>query len=432
MYELTTLDNGLRVLTVPMPHVQSVSLGFFLGVGSRYETEALAGASHFVEHMLFKGTARRPTARDIAEAIEGRGGVFNASTGLESTLYWAKVAADHLPEALDVLSDMLLAATFEPVEMEKERAVIVEEITYSLDRPDSLVQSLVNELQWPHHALGRDVAGTRESVAGLSREALLAYLDAHYRPGRTVLGLAGHVTHAEALDLAEAHLGTWPADNGLRRGEKLASSSGYEPAPPNHTGPNLHVEPRDVEQAHLNFSFTAVSRQDPDRFVLSLLNVLLGEGMRSRLFQEVRERLGLAYSVDSYVSTYADTGALGVYAGVAADRVEASIRAILGELDRLRQEPVPKDELDKAREFVKGRLALSLEDSFTVAAWYARQQILGPEVLDPEEVIARFEAIEPGDVQRLARKIFDEERLNLAIVGPLGANDDRFRRAVHL
>ena len=422
MYELSTLDNGLRVLTVTMPHVQSVSAGFFLGVGSRYESAALAGASHFVEHMLFKGTARRPTARDIAEAIEGRGGVFNASTGLETTLYWAKAAASHLPETLDVLSDMLLGPTFDPLEMEKERAVIGEEIAYSLDVPDSLVQILVNQLQWPDHPLGRDIAGTRQSVTGLGREALLAYLSAHYRPNRTILGLAGQVRHNEALALARSYLADWQA----------AGPSDYEPAPPDHNGPSLHVEYREVEQAHLNFSFTSVSRLDPDRFVVQLLNVLLGEGMRSRLFQEVREHLGLAYSVDSYISLYQDAGAFGIYAGVAADRLAESIRAILGELDRLCQEPVSQDELDKGREFVKGRLALSLEDSFSLAAWYAQQQILGNEVLDPEEVIARFEAVQPADIQRLAQTLFQNERLNLAVVGPFADNGDGLRQAVHL
>jgi predicted Zn-dependent peptidase len=421
MYDLTTLDNGLRVLTVTMPHIQSVSLGFFLNVGSRYESEAMAGASHFIEHMLFKGTARRPTARDIADAIEGRGGLVNASTGLETTLYWAKVAAANLPETLDVLSDMLLAATFDPVELEKERAVIGEEINYSLDTPDSLVGILVNQLQWPDHSLGRDVAGTRESVAGLSRASLLAYLADHYRPGNTVLGLAGRVSHEDAIKWTESYLAGWqPGPPTL-----------CDPAPPNHHGPSLRLEPKEIEQAHLSLSFAALPRSDPDRFVLRLLNVLLGEGMSSRLFQKVREELGLAYNVESFVSSLQDTGAIGVYAGVATDQVEESIRAIVGQLDRLRQELVSQDELGKAREFMKGRLALSLEDSFTMAAWYTRQILLGPEVLHPDEVLARFDAVQAADIQRLAQSLFTEESLNLAVVGPFPDDGDRFRQAVH-
>jgi predicted Zn-dependent peptidase len=421
MYELTALANGLHILTVAMPHLQSVSFGFFLGVGSRYESAAMAGASHFVEHMLFKGTARRPSAQEIADAIEGRGGVFNASTGVESTLYWAKVAAPHLLEALDVLGDMLLHATFDSTEVEKERAVIAEEIRYTLDTPDSLAQTLVNELQWPGHPLGRDVAGTSESVAGISRESLLAHVADHYRPGQTVLALAGQVGHDEVVAWAKTNLAEWePGPSVL-----------WEPAPPNHHGPCVHVEYKDTEQAHLSFSFAGLSRSDPDRFVVRLLNVLLGEGMRSRLFQEVRERLGLAYTVASYASTLQDTGAVGIYAGVATDRVEETIQAILGQLDRLRQEPIPEDELETTLEFTRGRLALSLEDSFTTAAWYARQQLLGPEVLAPGEAVARLEAVQRADIQRLARTLFQEERLNLVIVGPFAQDTDRFHHTVH-
>jgi predicted Zn-dependent peptidase len=417
MYELTRLDNGLRILTVTMPYIQSVSMGFFMSVGSRYESEVIAGASHFIEHMLFKGASRHPTALEIADAIEGKGGMFNASTGLETTLYWAKVAATHVPDTLDVLSDMLLSATFDPIEMEKERAVITEEINYSLDTPDSLVQIMVSELQWPNHPMGRDVAGTRESVEALGRASLLAYLADHYCPGNTVLGMAGRLSHEEAVQWAQEYLGEWePKPRTL-----------YRPANWNDSGPNLHVEPRDIEQVHLSMSFSALSRADPDRYVLRMLNVLLGEGMSSRLFQEVRERLSLAYNVESFVSTFQDTGAVGVYAGVAMDRVEESIRAILGQLDRFRQEPVPQKELDKAREFVKGRLALSLEDSFTMAAWYTRQLLLGPEVLHPDQVIARYDAIQPSDIQRVACKFLRQELLNLAVVGPFSDNGDRLR-----
>jgi len=417
VYNLTTLDNGLRVLTVSMPHVQSASIGFFLNVGSRYEGDELAGASHFIEHMLFKGTARRPTALQIAEAIEGRGGVFNANTGLETTLYWAKVAAPHLAETLDVLTDMLLCAAFDPAELEKERAVIVEEINYALDAPDSLVDILINQLQWPNHPVGRDVAGTRESVGGLDRGALLAYQADHYRPGRAILGLAGQVSHADAVAWAQAHLAEWAP----------RPSAAYEPAPAEPSGRGVRVEFKQTEQAHLNLSFAGLSRHDPDRFALRLLHVVLGDGMMSRLFQEVRERLGLAYSVDSYISELQDTGAVGVYAGVATNKVEETLRSIVSQLDRLRQEPVPEDELHKALEFVRGRLALSLEDSFAVAAWYARQELSDKEALTPEMAVNRYEAVQPADIQRLAQALFRPERLNLAVVGPFTGDGDRLR-----
>ncbi|NLF14435.1 MAG: insulinase family protein [Anaerolineaceae bacterium] len=422
MYDMTTLDNGLRVLTVTLPHVQSVSLGFFLAVGSRYESAEIAGISHFAEHMLFKGTQRWPTPRDIAEAIEGRGGIVNASTGLETTLYWAKVAASHTSEAMEVLSDMLLRATFEPAEMEKERAVIVEEINYALDTPDSLAQLLVANLQWPEHALGRDVAGSRETVNAISRQSLQEYVRSHYLPRTTILGLAGQVTHDEAVALAQRTLGDW------RNGPPVL----WDPAPLDHDGPSIQIEHRKTEQAHLAFSFPGISRRDPDRFVLRLLNTILGEGMRSRLFQEVRERLGLAYTVDSYTTTLQDTGALGIYAGVGVVRTAEAIQAILAELDRMRQEPVPEDELARAKEFIRGRMALSLEDSFAQAAWYARQELLGPDLLEPEDVVAQMEAVQAADIQRIAGFVFQQNRLNLAVVGPFARNGDKIRRAVQL
>ena len=423
MYRLSTLDNGLRVLPVTMPYLQSVSVGFFMGVGSRYESDALAGASHFVEHMLFKGTERRPTAWDIAEAIEGKGGVFNASTGLETTLYWAKVATAHLPDALDVLSDMLLNATFDPAEMEKERDVIAEEINYSLTMPASLAQMRANELQWPEHPLGRDVAGTPQSVATISRQALLAFRSDHYRPGDTILSVAGPVTHEDLLDLVESNLAGWEPGPRMH----------YTPAPsPNgQNDPRILVETKDSDQVQISMSFAGMSRQDPNRFALRLLNILLGEGMRSRLFQEVRERLGLAYNVGSYVTTMQDTGTVGAYAGVAEDRTEEALQAILAQFDLMRQELVAEDELQAARQFIRGRLALSLEDPFTLASWYARQELLEPEVLEPEEALTRIDSVQAEHIRNMAQAMFRPDRLNLAIVAPFSDNGDRFRQTVN-
>jgi predicted Zn-dependent peptidase len=264
------------------------------------------------------------------------------------------------------------------------------------------------------------VAGTPESVAGLSREALLGYRAGHYLPGQAVLGLAGQVCHAEAVALAQACLSEWRAAPPLT----------CEPARPNGQGPHLQVAFKEIELTHVNFSFSGLPRSHPDRFVLHLLNVILGEGMRSRLFQEVREQLGLAYEVDSYVNLLQDTGSVGVYAGVATDSVACAVEAILGQLDRLRQEPVPEDEMSTAKEFAKGRLALALEDSFALASWYARQELLGPELLGPDEVMARLDGVQSADIQRLAQSLFQEESLNLAVVGPC-ADDGPIRGALH-
>jgi predicted Zn-dependent peptidase len=419
MYDLTTLENGLRVLTVSVPYVQSVSIGLFLRVGSRFESDALGGASHFVEHMFFKGTERRPTARDVAETIEDKGGILNGSTGVESTLLWAKVAAPHVPEAMDLLSDMLLHSKLDPHELEKERTVIIEELKYEVDTPDSLVEILVSQLQWPDHPLGREIAGSTESVGSLSREALLEYRRDHYLPGQAVLALAGQVRHSKAVGLARSLLSDWEPG-------PLPTCS---PAPADSRGPRLAVHYKDTEQSHTSLSFTGLHRGHPDRYVLGLMSVILGGGMRARLFQQVREKLGLAYSIECFADQFDDTGSVGIYAGVALESAPMAVRAILGELDKLRQVPVPEKELQKAKEFSKGRLALALEEPFSLASWYARQELLGPDVLDPAKVIAEEGKVHALDIQRLAQALFQPERLSLAVVGP-EQDEGQFHKAM--
>jgi len=391
-----------------MPYTRSVSIGFFIGVGSRYESDEQSGISHFIEHMLFKGTAKRPTARDIAMAIEGIGGLFNGSTGCESSLYWAKVAQPHLDIAVDVLVDMLHHSKFDPEEVNRERNVIIEEINLTMDTPDSLVHLLINRLVWPNHPLGRDVAGTKESLSSLGRESLLDYLKHHYRPSNTVVSVAGNVEHQEVVGKIAASLSDWAT----------GEAASYQPAKDNQVEPRLLIHNKETEQAHLCLSVPGIPRDHPDRFKLRLLNTVLGEGMSSRLFTEIRERRGLAYSIYSYISAMHDTGAVGVYAGVDPRRIEDAIKAILGEWDRVRQEGVPADELTKAKEFVKGHLLLQMEDSFNVAAWYGRQEVLSPEVLTVDEVVEAVEVVAATDVQQVAQDLFQEERLNLAVVGP--------------
>jgi predicted Zn-dependent peptidase len=417
----TVLDNGLRILTSAMPHTRSVSIGFFVGVGSRYESDEQSGVSHFIEHMLFKGTAKRPTARDIAVAIEGIGGIFNAATGRESSLYWAKVAQPHLDIAVDVLVDMLRHSRFDPEEIDRERRVILEEINLTLDTPDSMVYLLINDLVWPNHPLGRDIAGDKESLSALDREGLWAYLKRHYRPSNTVVSVAGNIEHEAVVLKIAAFLDDWA----------MGESTSYRAAEDNQAEPRLRIHPKDTEQAHLCLSVPGIHRDHPDRFKLRLLNTVLGEGMSSRLFTEIREKRGLAYSIYSYFSAMHDTGAAGVYAGVDSERIEDAIKAILAEWDRLRQESVPADELTKAKEFVKGRLLLQMEDSFSVAAWVGRQEVLSPEVLTVDEVVEAIEAVTAADVQQVAQGIFLGERLNLAVVGPF-EDEEGFRELLKL
>ena len=411
----------MRILTSAMPHTRSVTIGFFIGVGSRYEKDKQGGISHFIEHMLFKGAAKRPTAREIAVAIEGVGGVLNGSTGQELSTYWAKVAQQHLSLALDVIADMLLHSRFDPMEVEKERRVIIEEINLTRDTPDDLVHLLLKELVWPHHPLGRDVAGTKESVAVLGREGMLSYLRHHYSPESTVLAVAGDVEHEAVVGQIAAQLGDWAG----------GGASHYLPATDEQDEPRLRLQYKETEQAHLCLGLRGIPRTHPDRFILRLLNAILGEGMSSRLFLEIRERRGLAYEVHSYINYLHDTGMVGVYAGVDPGRIGQAIGAILAEWDKLRGEKVTEEELAKAKEFVKGRLLLQMEDSAAVASWLGGQELLEGNILTVEEVLELIDAVTAEEVQRVAQDLLVQGRLNLAVVGSF-PEEDRFRELLAL
>ncbi len=413
MYQKTVLNNGLRILTSKMPHAHSVSVALFIGTGSRYESDEQSGASHFIEHMLFKGTAKRPTAREITIAIERIGGILNASTGQEESTYWAKVPQPHLDVAIDVLADMLRHARFDPAEIDRERDVITREINLTLDTPDDLIYLLSNQLVWPDHPLGRDVAGSKESIANLNRDRLLAYMKSHYLPNNTVVSVAGNVEHEAVVKQIAAHLGDWA----------WGEAASYQPAKDGQSEPRVRVHNKDTKQAYLCLSVPGLPRDHPDRLALRLLNTVLGEGMSSRLFSGIREKRGLAYSVDSYISALYDTGVAGVYASVAPEHIKTTIKAILEELDSLRQEEIPLEELTRAKGLTKGQLLRSMEDSFSVALWFGSQETLFPETLTYEEATEEIEAITTTDIQRVAQKLFLKEKLNLAVVGPFQGKD---------
>jgi len=413
LYHKTVLDNGLRIITAAMPHTHSVSVCFFVGVGSRYESDRIAGVSHFIEHLLFRGTDRRPTAREISEAIEGVGGIINGGTDRETTVYWCKVARHHFPLALDVLMDMLLHPRFEDGDIEKERQVIIEEIKMGYDSPPQRVGLLIDELLWPGHPLGRDIAGSKESVSAISRQAMLGYLKGHYLPGDIVISVAGGIKHREAVDAVEQALGGWSG---------RAKPPVYKPYK-EHIGRRLCVEHRDIEQAHMCLALPGLSLFHPQRFALDLLNIVLGEGMSSRLFCEVRDRLGLAYSISSFVEHLADTGSITVYAGVKPENLPVTIRVILEQLSRLKEEMVSEPELSKAKELAKGRLLLRMEDSRNVAGWVGGQEILTGQILDIDQVLAIVDAITADGIQKLARELMVADRLRLAVVGPVSEDE---------
>jgi len=412
LYQKTTLDNGLRVITANMPHTRSVSICIFIGVGSRYETEPEAGVSHFIEHLCFKGTQKRPTAREISEAIEGVGGIINGGTDKELSLYWCKVAQPHFPLALDVLADMLLHSKFDPKDIENERKVIIEEINMEMDSPTHLVDLLIDELLWPAHPLGRDIAGSKRTVAALSRETMLDYLGRQYLPSNSVVSIAGTVQHQEIVAAVKQALGGWA---------NLKPRPGY-PAYKEQEFPRLHIETKETEQAHLCLGLSGLSLLHPKRFTLDLLNVILGEGMSSRLFSEIRDRLGLAYSIHSFVDHFLDTGSITIYAGVEPKNLQVTITAILEQLSRLK-ETVPEAELSKAKELSKGRLLLRMEDSRSVAGWAGGQEVLLGQILSVDQVMSIIDAITAEELKELAHELLLESQLRLAVVGPVVENE---------
>ncbi|MEI6046581.1 MAG: pitrilysin family protein [Chloroflexota bacterium] len=417
-YEKTTLANGMRVISNSMPHTQSVSTILYYGVGSRYEEDRVAGISHFIEHMVFKGTSKRPTAKEISEAIEGVGGVLNASTGRETTNYWAKVAKQHFPLAFDVLSDMLLNPKFDPNEVEKERKVIIEELHATLDSPPELVNELINHVIWDKQPVGRDIGGNDETVGGISREDLLDFMKKFYLPSDMVISVAGNLTHDNLVRQVEETLGQLPT------GERPL------PLPTQHidsTEPRLQIHFKETEQANLCLAVPGLNYADPKRYILAMLDTIMGSGMSSRLFQQIREEQGLAYTVESYANQLSDTGAWIVYSGVDPERIDQTITAIIGELDKIRQERVPETELTKAKEFNKGRMLLSLENTQAVASWAGGQELLLNRILTVEEVVEQIEAVTTEQILEMAQELFQVEKLRLAVVGPYENQDDHFR-----
>jgi len=408
MYNKAVLDNGLRVITSTMPHSRSVCLAILVGAGSCYESKEEAGISHFAEHLFFKGTQRRPTSKKITQDIESVGGIINGGTDKEVTIFWCKVAKSHFPIALDVLSDLLLNSRFDNKDIEQERRIISEEINMNLDLPQQRVNMLIDELLWPEQPLGREVIGYKETVPSITREQLLNYVARRYMPNNTVLSIAGNIQHEEAMDQIEPLFNKWAAG-------ELAT--GYI-TNANQTEARLRIEPKDIEQAHLCLAVHGFSQSHPQRFTLDLLNIVLGGGMSSRLFTEIREHRGLAYDIYSSTDHFLNSGAFTIYAGVDPKEVEIAVAAILEELSKIKQE-ITASELTRAKELSKGRLYLRLEDSRNVALWYGSQEILMRQILDIEDVISIVDAITIAELKEVAKEILTDSGLNLAVTGPV-------------
>jgi predicted Zn-dependent peptidase len=407
MFERTVLENGLRIVTSSLPQTHSASISFFVGAGSRYETADEAGVSHFLEHMLFKGTKRRPTPREVSEEIEGVGGLMNAATDKELTVYWAKVGHQHFERALDLLADDLRNSLFQPDEIEKERQVIFEELAMTEDNPGELVGLLIDEVVWPDQALGRDVGGSPATVGRLDRAQMLEYLARQYVPENTVIAVAGNVQHEQVVEAARQRLSDWPR----------APFGTWQPAVDGQDAPRVRTRYKKSEQAHLCLAVPAYSADHPDRYALDVLNTVLGEGMSCRLFLEIRENRALAYDVSSYVNRFLDTGSAVVSASVDPKKCAETIKVVLEMLNELGK-GVPESELSKAREYIKGRIQLRLEDTGAVASWIGRQELLKRQILTVDEVLSVIDRVTTEDLQRVAEDVFKLELVNLAVVGP--------------
>ncbi|HWX21163.1 MAG TPA: pitrilysin family protein [Candidatus Binatia bacterium] len=408
MYRISALPNGLTVATAAMPHMRSVSVGLWLGVGSRYEPPALNGACHFIEHLLFKGTRRR-SAKEISQAVEGIGGYLNAFTSEETTCFHARACADRFEELLDVLMDMLLNSKFAPAEIAKERQVIKEEMAMYLDEPQHHVQELLNATLWPEQPLGRPITGTNQTLDGLNRSRLLSYLHDNYVSGSALLVAAGNVDHRRVVRATARYARSVP------RGRRPS----FQPARNDQPAPRVRLFTKRTEQTQMALGIRICSRHDERRYALRLLNTILGENMSSRLFQVVREDRGLAYSIYSTPSFFADTGDLVISAGLDTDKLPRVLRLILRELRRFIESPPGVVELRRARDYVIGQIELGQESAENQMNWVGEQWLGYGRVFAPEKVKRRLGQVTATEVRAVARDFFRPERLNLALVSPL-------------
>jgi predicted Zn-dependent peptidase len=415
VFERHRLDNGLRILTADMPQVQSVTCMIMLAAGSRYETPDTNGIAHFAEHMFFKGTERRPTAREIGMEVDALGAEFNAFTSKEYTGYYIKCAADYRDPALDVLVDMLRHSKFEPEEIEREKGVIVEEMNMYYDTPRDFIGGVYDDLLYGDQPLGWDVIGRKETVRAATRETFLDYIGHWYKPERMVVGLAGRLD-GDALGSVERLLGDLtPEETGA-------------PAPTDVNGDNgnrVAIHRKDSDQAHLCLGVRSYPLVHPDRYALQMLGTILGTGMSSRLFSEVRERRGLAYYVFAANQSYTDAGSLYSQAGVDIARVDEAVETIAREFRRLAEEEVPAEELEKARALAKGRFVLRLENPQGMVLFGLTRAVLEGAAVEPDEVLAGLDAVTADDVQRVAQDVIGSNGVNLALIGPL-EGEERF------
>ncbi|MBI4092550.1 MAG: insulinase family protein [Candidatus Kerfeldbacteria bacterium] len=404
-----TLKNGTRVLFAPVEGTKAVTVLILFPVGSRHESRQLNGSSHFLEHLFFKGTANRPSTLEISKELDGVGAEYNAFTGKDYTGYYVKVSADKLGLALEVLSDMLYNSLFDPAEIERERGVIVEEINMYEDNPMMLLDELFEQLVFNGNSLARRIAGPRSVIRKVRREQLMAYKAKYYTPHNLLLTIAGKFAEREATSLVKKNF------DGVRGPRR---SSRFVPFHPKQRRPAVEVKFRETEQVQIGLGFPAFGYRDRRLPALTLLSTILGGTMSSRLFINIRERLGLAYFIRSEASIYQDTGTFLVRAGLDKRRLRQALEKIWEELQIVRREGVTDEELSRSREYIKGKIILNLEDSEHIADWVGKQMLLEQKVETPEQKIKKLFSVTAGQVRQVARDVIHKRRLNLALIGP--------------
>ena len=398
------LPNGLRLLTERMPHVRSVSIGVWLARGSRHEPQEQSGIAHFVEHMLFKGTATR-SAEDIAQTIDSIGGQMDAFTAKEYASYYIKVLDEHLPLAVDVLSDIVMRPAFSPDDLDREKKVVLEEIKMVEDTPDDLVHELFTEHFWHDHPLGRPILGTKETVESLTAEGLRRYFTTAYSSPNLIISAVGNIEHAKVRDLV------------ARAFEQLPTVSDPITGTPPHVIPQIVIRNKELEQSHVCLGTPAYQQDHADRYSSYVLNTVLGGSMSSRLFQNVREKRGLAYAVFSGLSAYRDAGSVTIYAGCANNAVGELVDVVVGELRRIKDEPFPEAELRRAKDHLKGSLMLNLESTSSRMSHLARQEIYFDRQFGLDETLEGVERVTTGEVQRVAQDLFGNGALAATVLG---------------
>ncbi|MBE3127673.1 MAG: insulinase family protein, partial [Candidatus Atribacteria bacterium] len=413
IYKIIKLENNLRIVVEEMPYMKSVAIVFGIGAGSRYEVQKHQGISHLIEHMLFKGTNKRKSTLEISQAIEGIGGEINASTSKETTYLYAKVPQEQFKTAFNVLADIILNSLMREEDLHKEKNIIIEEIKKYQDIPEELVEILLDKIMWKNHPLGKPIFGDEKSVINIQREDLLSYINIFYRPNNLVISVAGNIKIEEVILQVDKYFKI------IEKGEV----KNYLPAKDNQKNTQIGIKFKKSNQTHLSFGFPGISRLDPDKYSVDLLDIILGSGLSSRLFQKIRVRKSLAYDIHSSIQYFNDISSFNIYAGIDSNKLGETIQTILEELNKIKDNNLKEGELRKAKEMYKGALSLSLESTLSRAFWLGNRMLLYGRTSTFDEIKEKIEEVKVKDIQKMAQNIFTKDKVNLSIVGPFKEKD---------